>query len=230
MPEKRVWSPSIMGQLEQLWPPREGATRVADKIRHTGFQLAAERYQKTNPGVPWMPQRANEILEGMLRPTDRCLEWGAGDSTTWLGARCASILSVEHDPTWYQKVRGELVQQGQDPDSVQLLSIEPADRPAETPYVRAVDAFGDGELDVCFVDGEHRPTCITEVMPKLTSGGLLIVDDVHGYLDHPSHCVYSREGIGHLSDAWRDVYAQLGTWRMIWTGDGYSDAAIWIKP
>jgi predicted O-methyltransferase YrrM len=96
--------------------------------------------------------------------------------------------------------------------------------------VRAVDAFGDGELDVCFVDGEHRPACIVEVIPKLTSGGLLIVDDVHGYLDHPSHCSYSREGLGHLSDGWRDVSQRLRDWRMIWTGDGYSDAAIWIKP
>jgi predicted O-methyltransferase YrrM len=219
-----------MSKIEQLWPPREGATRVVGKIRHTGFQMAAERYQRVNPGVPWMPRRANEILEGMLRPTDRCLEWGSGDSTTWLRARCASILSVEHDPTWYQRVRGELAQQGYDPDSVRLLSMEPGYRPEETPYVRAVDAFGEDEVDVCFVDGEHRPTCIFEVIPKLTSGGLLVVDDVHGYLDHPSHCVHSREGQGHLGESWGNVLARLAGWRMIWTGDGYSDAAIWIKP
>ncbi len=221
---------SSLTKFEQFWPPREGATRVARKIRHTGFQLAAERYQRSHPGVPWMPQRANEILDGMLRPTDRCMEWGAGDSTTWLSSRCASILSVEHDPSWYDRVRGELSRRGHDPDSVRLLSIEPVDRPAESPYVRAVDAFGDGEIDVCFVDGEHRPACIVEAIPKLASGGLLIVDDVHGYLDHPSHCAYSREGLGHLSEGWRDVSQRLADWRMIWTGDGYSDAAIWIKP
>jgi predicted O-methyltransferase YrrM len=219
-----------MSKIEQLWPPREGATRVARKIQHTGFQMAAEHYQRRNPGVPWMPQRANEILEGMLRPTDRCLEWGSGDSTIWLRARCASIISVETDPSWYERVRADLSKRGYDPDSVRLLSTEPADRPAESDYVRVVDAFDDGELDVCFVDGEHRPTCIFEVIPKLTSRGLLIVDDVHGYLDHPSHCVYSREGLGHLSDGWREVAERLADWRMIWTGDGYSDAAIWIKP
>jgi len=219
-----------MTKLEEFWPPRDGATRVVGKVQHEGYKFAAERYQRTNPGVPWMPRSANEILEGMLRPTDRCIEWGAGDSTTWLRERCASILSVEHDPSWYERVRGELSRQGYDPDSVQLLSIEPVDRPAESPYVRAVDAFGDGELDVCFVDGEHRTACIFEVIPKLTSGGLLIVDDVQGYFDHPSHCIHSREGLGHLSEDWAEVLVRLADWRMIWTGDGYSDAAIWIKP
>jgi predicted O-methyltransferase YrrM len=215
---------------DSLLSARNGAQRVARKARHTGFQLAAERYQRNHPGVPWMPQSTVEILDDMLLKTDRCLEWGSGASTTWFADRCASILSVEHDPEWYQRVRAELTEHGRDPDSVRLLSLEPTSRPAESPYVRAVDEFADGELDVCFVDAEHRPTCMLEAMPKLKTGGVLILDDVQGYIDHPSRSTYSREGLGPLNDEWRAVTEALADWRLIWTTDRYADCAIWVKP
>lgn len=200
------------------------------KARQTGFQLAAERYQRRNPGVPWMPHRTIELLDEMLLATDRCLEWGSGASTTWFAQRCASILSVEHDPAWYGRVRDELTRHGKDPDSVRLLSPEPTDRPSESPYVRAVDAFAQGELDVCFVDAEHRAACALEAMPKLRSGGLLILDDVQNYVDHPSRCPYSRDGLGPLNAQWRTVTERLADWRLIWTTDRYSDCAVWVKP
>jgi predicted O-methyltransferase YrrM len=210
--------------------PREAVAAAAHRIRHEGFKQAAEYYQRRHPGVPWLPQRTIEMLDEMLLKTDRCLEWGAGASTTWFAQRCASIVSVEHDRTWDQRVRTQLAEHGEDPESVRLLSLEPTDRPADSPYVRAVDAFADGELDVCFVDAEHRPTCMLEAMPKLAPGGMLILDDAQGYIDHPSRCTYSRQGKGPLNQEWRNVTERLADWRLIWTTDRYSDCAIWIKP
>jgi len=210
--------------------PRDTVAKATSRIRHEGFKQAAEYYQRRNAGVPWLPQSTIAMLDEMLLKTDRCLEWGSGTSTTWFADRCASILSVENDPAWYQRVRAELTEHGRDPDSVRLLSLEPTSRPAESPYVRAVDEFADGKLDVCFVDAEHRPTCILEAMPKLATGGILILDDVQGYLDHPSRCTYSREGLGPLNDEWRTVAEALADWRLIWTTDRYSDCAVWVKP
>jgi predicted O-methyltransferase YrrM len=217
-------------RLQALWPPKQGAQRTVRRVRHSGFKFAAETYQRRNPSVPWMPQSAVEILSDMLPGGDRCLEWGSGASTTWLASRCASIVSAEHDRDWSERVRTELTQQGADPNSVRLLSLEPSDRPAESPYVRVIDEFEPGQLDVCFVDGEHRATCVLESIPKLASGGLLIVDDSQAFLDHPSRCTYSRQGLGPVDDDWRRVSQQVEKWRLVWTGDGYSDAAIWIKP
>jgi predicted O-methyltransferase YrrM len=216
--------------VESLWPPQRAARRVARRAKATGFQMAAERYQRSHPGAPWMPQPAIEILSDMLRSTDRCLEWGSGASTTWLSDRCASIVSVEHDPGWYQRVRDQLTASGSDPASVRLLGLEPTDVPAESPYVRAVDEFAHGELDVCFVDGEHRAACVLEAIPRLASNGLLIVDDAQSFLDHPSRCISSRAGRGPLDDDWRQISELLSDWRLIWVGDGYSDAATWVKP
>ena len=219
--------------LQSLWPPKQGAKRTGRWLRHRGFRALAEHYQRSNPGVPWMPQSAVEILADMVKSSDRCLEWGSGDSTTWLSRRTASILSAEHDPEWYDRTRGQLAAQGDDPTKVRLLSVEPRDRPAESPYVRVIDEFEPGQLDICFVDGEHRAACVFEAIPKLASGGLLIVDDAQSFLDHPSRCTYapySRQGLGPVDDDWRRISELLADWRLIWTGDGYSDAAFWIKP
>lgn len=218
--------------LQALWPPKQGAERTGRFVRHRAFKLSAEHYQRSHPGVPWMPQSAVEILADMVKSSDRCLEWGSGDSTSWLSRRTASIVSAEHDPQWYERVRMQLAAQGDDPRKVRLLSLDPRDRPTESPYVRLIDEFDPGQIDICFVDGEHRATCMLEAIPKLASGGLLILDDAQGFLDHPSRCTYarSRRGLGPLNDDWRQISELLADWRLIWTGDGYSDAAFWTKP
>ncbi len=202
-----------------FWPPRRSRDR-----------LAAELFQRRNPGAPWLTRQAIRLLPDLISRTDQCLEWGAGASTAWLSKRVKRLVSVEHDPVWFERVRGTLAADGGDRESVLLLSPEPADEPAASPYVRVIDDFDDGELGVCLVDGEHRAACALAAIPKLASGGLLLVDDVHGYLDHPTSSPHSRHGHGPLDDDWRQFGGHVGSWRLIWTSDGYSDTAIWIKP
>jgi len=36
--------------------------------------------------------------------------------------------------------------------------------------------------------------------------------------------------LGPLDADWAKFGELLANWRMIWTSDGFSDAAIWIKP
>lgn len=177
-----------------------------------------------------MPKQAVELLADLLKRTDRCLEWGSGESTAWLSQRTRSVVSIEHDPTWFERVQGRLRAQGLDPGSVRLLGSHPAQHPANSPYVRVVDDFGDGELDVCVVDGEHRSACALAAIPKLASGGLLVVDDAQGFLDHRSSSPYPRQGRGPVDADWEHFDNLVRGWRLIWVGDGFSDAAIWIKP
>jgi predicted O-methyltransferase YrrM len=216
--------------IRSLWPPRHGARRLAQSLRHRRAKLGAEHYQRRHGGVPWTPQSAVEILSDMLRTTDRCLEWGSGASTTWFADRTASIVSIEHDPDWFERVRTQLAAHGADVEWVRLLAVEPQGTPTESPYVRVIDEFPDEELDVCFIDGEHRAACALESIPKLSSGGLLIVDDAQHFIDHPSRCQRSRDGQGPSDAEWARFTELVRNWRLIWTGDGFSDTAIWIKP
>lgn len=188
-----------------------------------------------------MPKASIDILTGMLRRSDRCLEWGAGHSTAWFVRRTASVLSIEHDPEWYERVRLEVAAVGGDPASVRLVSAEVSGDPAAAPYVRVVDEFAETGIDVCLVDAEHRPECMLAVIPRLNVGGLLVLDDSQLFLDrtavadavqsHNGHRPQSGQLIhGGLTPQWDEVAGMLQDWRVVWCSDGASDAAIWIKP
>lgn len=206
-------------QPSSFWPPR----RARDRIK-------SEYYQRRNVGVPWLTRDAIRLLGDLLRTTDRCLEWGSGRSTAWLTKRVRSVQSIEHDSVWYERVRIQLAAEGLNSGVVRLLSVEPQGVPAESPYVRVIAEFGDRDLDVCLVDGEHRSACALAVLPKLASGGVLIVDDAHAVLDHPTLSPHARVGRGPLDPEWGRFGELVRTWRLIWTSDGCSDTAFWIKP
>jgi predicted O-methyltransferase YrrM len=198
--------------------------------RYIRDRLALAYHQKRFPEAPWWPRGAIAHLDALLRSTDTCLEWGSGRSTAWLSSRTRRVHSIEHDREWFDRVRGQLAAQGVDAGSVRLLETEPRQRPESSPYVRAIDDFGDGEVDVCIVDGEHRGKCALAAAPKLASGGLLVVDDIHWFLDHPTLAPHSRRGKGPADDDWRRFGELVQAWRCVWTTDGVTDTAIWIKP
>jgi hypothetical protein len=96
--------------------------------------------------------------------------------------------------------------------------------------VRVVDGFADGEITVCIVDGEHRGKCTLAAVPKLAPGGLLLVDDIHWFLDHPTGAPHARTGKGPADEDWRRFGELTADWRRVWTTDGVTDTAIFIKP
>lgn len=197
--------------------------------RYIRDRLALARHQRAEPNAPWWPREAIRQMDHLLRPTDVCLEWGSGRSTIWLSARCKAVHSIEHDPEWLERVRGILAAEGQDPDAVQLLDDNPKDHPEQSPYVRAIDRFEDGVVNVAIVDGAHRGKCALAAVPKLAAGGLLLVDDIHWFLDHPTGAPHSRVGKGPADDDWRRFSQLVSDWRCVWTTDGVTDTAIWIK-
>jgi len=206
-------------KLSSFWPPRRSIDRAG-----------AEIYRRRNLDQPWLTRQAIRLLPDVLKPSDHLLEWGAGGSTAWLGRRVGSIVSVEHDPHWHGRVQGQLEQAGLDREAVRLLSPAPVDDPARSPYVRVIDEFGDGTLNVCIIDGEHRASCALACLPKLSGGGLLVLDDGAAYLDHATASPHSRQGRGPLDADWARFGAAVSSWKLIWTSDGYSDTALWIKP
>ncbi len=205
-------------QLSSFWPPRATLDRTQ-----------AELYRRRNAELPWVTRDAIKLMDDLVKHTDRCLEWGSGSSTIWLSSRAASLVSVEHDRSWFDQISTELRKQtGR--GSVRLLSAEPRDQPTSSPYVRVVDEFEDAEVDFCFIDGEHRAACALAVLPKLASGSVLVIDDAHSRLDHRTTSPHSRYRRGPVDGDWARFEGLIRDWRLIWTSDGYSDTAFWFKP
>jgi predicted O-methyltransferase YrrM len=161
-------------------------SRSLHYLRHPDVLIARVRralYDRRHPGEPWLSPRAIRFLEEQIQPSWVALEWGSGRSTAWFGARVARLTSVEHDDRWFTIVRRRLTAAGL--TNVDLRHI-PVEHPPHTPpdqittvpaYVAVADDIADGSLDLAIVDGMYRPLCIMAAMPKLRSGGLLLVDD-----------------------------------------------------
>jgi len=75
------------------WTPRYIAARMNEML-----------YQKRYPDHPWLTQMAVKILESWLKPNDVGAEFGSGRSTVWFAKRVPSLISVENDPNWYNRV------------------------------------------------------------------------------------------------------------------------------
>jgi predicted O-methyltransferase YrrM len=140
-------------------------------------------WESRNPGLPWMSQGAIYFLEGFLRKSDVGIEFGSGRSTAWFGRHTRRLISIEHNKQWFEIVQKQLRDGG-------LTNVEyhhiPLDHP-ETEwqkiydplprYVDVVNKYQDGYFDFVIVDGHYREPCVQFSIPKLKTGGILILDN-----------------------------------------------------
>ncbi len=151
-------------------------------IRKTAYEI----YRRLNPNQPWIAQGAIRYCEQALDKSKVGLEWGSGGSSIWFGAHLKSLLSVEHDAMWHQKVTDMLKKQGISNVECRYVAldhdVQAPTKPVyeKTPrYVSVVEDFEDGTLDFVVVDGHYRQACILAALPKIKTGGLLLVDNAN---------------------------------------------------
>lgn len=196
---------------------------MARRLKHWTLQYATDRLrlgidQRRHRENPWFTREAVRLLAQLLRPDDRCFEWGSGRSTQWLAARTASIRSIEHDPEWFVRVRAELADQ---PSAC-------VERVAATPSEYAGTIASESSLDVVIVDGLFRDVCALAATDKVRAGGILVIDDVERFLPSSSR---APEAIGeqHGSPRWREFAEKTAGWRCVWTTNGVTDTALFLR-
>lgn len=72
------------------------------------FESIRTRHALDGSGpVPWITYPAIKVLESIVKSDFRVLEYGSGNSSRWWRPRVAQLVSVEHDPEWYQAISRE---------------------------------------------------------------------------------------------------------------------------
>ena len=207
------------------------------KIRHWKPRYVYNRtklmlYERCNPDYPWLTADAVRLLTSMLRPSDEGVEYGSGRSTLWFAERVSKLTSVEHNEEWYATVSGKLKHRG-------LANVDyilaPRDQPGElggtSEYTLTALKFADASVDFALIDGLYRDYVTRYMLPKIKSGGLLIIDNVNWCLPSRTNSPYSRTpGLGPNGPVWEELAGKLGEWRTIWTSSGVTDTAIFVKP
>jgi predicted O-methyltransferase YrrM len=210
----------VRGRIVAHWTPRYIRARTNDVI-----------YQRRHPDAPWLTAEAIRLLATMLRSSDRGAEFGSGRSTLWLARRCAHLTSVEHDESWHGSVSAALARAG---IAHVDLQCHPRDEPEasgdRSAYARAAQSLDDESIDFALVDGVYRDYVALFLLPKIRPGGMLIIDDVQRYLPSSTRSPGSlRPPATGATPGWEQAAAGLARWRRIWTTNGVSDTAIFVK-
>jgi len=93
-------------------------------------------------------------------------EYGAGQSSIFWRKRARSVVSVENNAEWYEKVKTDAV------DNQQIILRE-----QQKSFIDSIFEYEHG-FDVIIVDGaENRYECAVNAVKKLNSGGFIILDN-----------------------------------------------------
>ena len=167
---------------------------------------------------PWLVFAARDRLDTLITRDAKVFEWGSGISTVWLARRAALVVSVEHDPAWYEAVGEALAERGLKNCKRTLVERGPgADDVAWEAYASLIDAFDDGYFDVVVVDGRARVQCAAHAAAKVAEDGALLLDNA----ERPRY---------------RAIFERLAAWdRVDFDGPGpylrsFWQTTIWRRP
>jgi hypothetical protein len=155
------------------------------------FSWWASLQGKRNPwddGSPWVTYRAIEFMDRIITKDTHVFEYGSGGSTLYFSENAKHVTSVEHHKDWYKVVMGSLKRRKV--KNCEYLLCEPEERskyeyfrsttdPTSSyrEYVTSINKFEDNFFDFISVDGRARVQCVIEALPKLKSGGYLLLDN-----------------------------------------------------
>lgn len=169
-------------------------------------------YEICFKNYPWITFGAVNILkQNMKKKESFIVEFGSGRSTIFFSELCKSVLSIEHDKIWYEKVTNEIVKKKL--TNVRIILCE--DR---GDYISVIDEYRDNSIDFIFIDGKSRSKIANKVLPKIKRGGFLILDDAQRYIDNPK---YDNE--------WLSFLEKVKNWKYIRTDNWVSRTDLWQK-
>lgn len=152
-------------------------------------------------GWPLMPFPAMNVLESRLDMSSRVFEYGAGGSSVFFSSRVGELVSVEHDPVWFEATRSVMTERLSRPGfSWRGVLIEPQKLATPTElqpddplsyastdeafggqsfndYAALIDEYPNEYFDLILIDGRARPSCFMHAMHKVKFNGYIILDN-----------------------------------------------------
>lgn len=158
---------------------------------------------------PWTSPASIMFFKKALTKDMIGFEYGSGASTYFFAKRLNNLVSLEHDSLWYEKVKRQLKK------SI-ITNVEyhlvPKDKNGKlNTYADFITKFDDEYFDFVLIDGRERVRCATNAIPKLKTGGILVIDNAE-------RARYAN--IKNLLEKWPQVNTTMGL----------TDTTIYFKP
>lgn len=149
--------------------------------------------------MPWINFQAFRFLQKIMKPEMHVFEFGMGGSTLFFAQNVEKIVSIEHNPAWFEKVNALLSNKGlANYENQVILPVPIADYDQKThtnptdyvsyympdcrhysfeKYAQSIEAYPDESFDMILVDGRSRNACVMHAISKLKKNGFLILDN-----------------------------------------------------
>jgi hypothetical protein len=120
------------------------------------------------PTAPWLCYSSIFLLNKLIKPDWKVIEFGSGLSTIYFAKRVQTIVSIEHSEEWSNRVRRLIKDVGARNVRLDFRSWKDYEDCSE---------WADGHFDFCLVDGIKRLACVKSVIAKIRYGGFIYLDD-----------------------------------------------------
>lgn len=119
--------------------------------------------------IPWMTYDSIAFIDapGRIKKSMSVFEYGSGSSTLWWAARVRRVVSCEHNPEYYDKIKHVI------PENVEYYLI-PLVRGGS--YCKKVREWP-GVFDIIVIDGRDRNNCVDSAIAAIKPDGVIIFDN-----------------------------------------------------
>jgi len=117
--------------------------------------------------LPWVTYSFIDFISDRLKKDMDIFEYGSGNSTLWYSKKVNSVTSVEHDISWFEKIKNNM------PNNVDINY-------QELVYSKKYCHFSNNmekKFDIIIVDGRDRVNCIKNSLDSLKEQGIIVLDD-----------------------------------------------------
>lgn len=141
---------------------------------------------------PWITFESKDFLDTYLDKDKKVFEWGSGGSTIYFSSRVSKIVSIEHNKEWFEKVASAI--KDKEINNIEYLLVEPKEKSESNgssclssdinyagkdffEYCNVINNYPDNYFDLIVIDGRVRNCCINKAIKKLSSDGLILLDN-----------------------------------------------------
>jgi hypothetical protein len=145
-------------------------------LRHSGYLvdigwfnafLTKRSVGKDDKPLPWVTYPFIDFLTPRLKKEFSLFEFGSGFSTLFFAERVSSVITVEHDKAWYEKMKNSV------PANVEVIHSEES---VDGNYSHTAQKTGK-RFNIIIVDAVDRVNCTLNSLQSLSDDGILILDD-----------------------------------------------------
>ncbi|MDF3079066.1 MAG: FkbM family methyltransferase [Sphingobacteriaceae bacterium] len=141
-----------------------------------------------NP-IPWVTYSFIDFIKDRLTKSQSVFEFGSGNSTLFYAKYAGSVVSVEHDKSWLEKISSSA------PANSEMIY---SNLVYDGEYCR-MPSKASKKFNIIIVDGRDRVNCCKNCLGALAEDGVVVLDDSEReqYFEAVNFLV--AQGFKHLS-------------------------------